>query len=204
MLLKIYPENPELTKILKAVETLRKDGVIVVPTDTVYALCCDIHNQKAADKISRIKGVKLEDANFSFICYDLSTISEFTRQFDTSVYKLMRRSLPGPYTFILHANHNVPSIFRSKKKTIGIRVPDNSIVREIVKELGNPLMATSIHHEDALVDYMTDPSLIHDTLTEVDAVIDGGPGGNEPSTIIDCTGSVPLIVREGKGVDLLS
>ncbi|MGI8892992.1 MAG: L-threonylcarbamoyladenylate synthase [Bacteroidia bacterium] len=204
MLLKIYPENPEQSKILKAVEILRNDGVIVVPTDTIYALCCDIKNQKAVDKISKIKGVKLEEANFSFICYDLSNISEFTKQFDTSVYKLMKRSLPGPYTFILHANHNVPPIFRSKKKTIGIRVPDNSIVREIVKELGNPLMATSIHDDDEIIDYVTDPTLIHDNYTDVDAVIDGGSGGNEPSTIIDCTGDEPVVIREGKGINLLS
>lgn len=204
MLIKLYPENPELSKILKTVEIMRNDGVVVIPTDTVYAFCCDIHNPKAVDKICRIKRVKLEEANFSFICYDLSNISEFTRQFNTSVYKLMKQLLPGPFTFILQANNNVPPIFRSRKKTIGIRVPDNSIVREIVKELGNPIMATSVHDEDEVVDYITDPSLIHEIFKDVDAVIDGGAGGIEPSTVIDCTGTDPLIIREGKGADLLS
>lgn len=204
MLLKIYPQNPEQSKVLKAVEILRSNGVVIIPTDTVYSLCCDIHNQKAVDKICRIKGVRLEHSNFSFICHDLSNISEFTRQFDTSVYKLMKQLLPGPFTFILNANNNVPPIFRSKKKTIGIRVPDNSIAREIVKELGNPLMATSVHDEDEIVDYITDPSLIHETFKDVDAIIDGGPGGIEPSTVIDCTGNEPIIIREGKGADLLS
>ena len=198
MLLKLYSENPELSKILKAVEILRNDGIVIIPTDTVYALCCDIYNTKAVDKICNIKGVKPEHANFSFICNGLSNISEFTRQFNSSVYKLMKQLLPGPFTFILQANNKVPPIFRSKKKTIGIRVPDNSIAREIVKELGNPVMATSVHDEDEIVDYITDPSLIHDTFKEVDAVIDGGPGGIEPSTVIDCTGSEPVIVREGK------
>lgn len=200
MLLKIHPETPSQRQIQKAVETLANDGVIILPTDTIYALACSINSPKAIEKVARIKGVKKEKANFSFLFYDLSQLSDYTKPFGNEVFKLMRSTLPGPYTFILHANTNVPKIFHNKKKTLGIRIPENNIVSEIIKELGHPLMSTSIHDEDTILEYSTDPELIHEKFkNQVDIVIDGGFGGNVPSTIVDCTGEEILIVREGKG-----
>ncbi len=200
MLLRIHPDNPYPREISKAVACLREGGVIIFPTDTVYALGCSIYSTRAVEKICRIKGVKLEKADFSFICHDLSHLSDFTKQFDRSIYKLMNRALPGPYTFILPAGNKVPSVFRHRKKTIGIRVPGNNIARTLVKELGNPLMSTSVHDEDEISGYTTDPTLIHEKYAKLaDMVIDGGMGDNEPSTVIDCTGADPVILREGKG-----
>jgi tRNA threonylcarbamoyl adenosine modification protein (Sua5/YciO/YrdC/YwlC family) len=200
MLLQIFPDNPNLLHINKAVEALRNGEVIIIPTDTVYALACSILHNKAIEKICRLKNIRLEKANFSFLCYDLSHISDFTKPFSTEVFRLMKQSLPGPFTFILNANSNVPHIFKSNKKTIGIRVPDNTISRMIVKVLGHPLMVTSVHDDDDIVEYTTDPSEIDLRFTnDVELIIDGGYSDIHPSTVIDCTGDSPVIIREGKG-----
>ncbi len=206
MLLKIHPQNPSDRQIKTAVNCLVSGGIVVYPTDTVYGLACDIYKPKALERIARIKNINLEKANFSFICYDLSTLSEYTRPISNTVYKLMRKSLPGPFTYILEANNNVPKIFHSKKRTIGIRVPDNNIARELVRQLGNPIASTSIHDEDEIIEYTTDPELIHEKFHKlVDMVIDGGYGDNEASTVIDCTTGDPVLLRQGKGIieDLL-
>lgn len=201
MLIKIYPENPDEKRIQQAVDVLKKGGLIVYPTDSVYAIGCDMTNRRAVEKMAQLKGIKLEDANFSLICYDLSNISEYTVQFGTNLYKMMKRALPGPFTFILNANKNIPKLFQSKKQTIGIRVPDNTIARKIVRELGNPLLSTSVHDDDEIIEYTTDPELIHERYeNKVDLVIDGGFGNNEASTIINCTGNEPEIIRQGIGV----
>jgi tRNA threonylcarbamoyl adenosine modification protein (Sua5/YciO/YrdC/YwlC family) len=198
-LIKIYPENPNPKAIKKVIDVLRSGGLIIYPTDTVYGLGCDITNTRALEKIARIKGVKLEKANFSFICEDLSNLSDYVKQIDTSTFKILKRALPGPYTFILPGSKQLPSVFK-KKKTVGIRVPDNSIAREIVRELGNPIVSTSIRDEDEIIEYTTDPELIYEKWNNlVDLVIDGGYGGNEASTVIDFSGGDPIVVREGKG-----
>jgi len=200
MLVKLFNENPNLREILKVVEVLRKGGLIIYPTDTVYGLGCDITNAKAVEKVARIKNVKVEKNNFSFICSDLSHISDFTKPISNLVFKLMKKNLPGPFTFILEANNNLPKYFKGKK-TVGIRVPDNNIIREIVRELGNPILSTSIHDEDEILEYSTDPELINEKYQDIaEVVIDGGYGEFIPSTIIDCTGEEIVIVREGKGV----
>ena len=203
-LIRIYDENPNMKKVDEAVAILRKGGVIIYPTDTVYGLGCDITKVKALEKVARIKQVKLEKANFSFICYDLSNLSEYIRQIETPVYKILKRALPGPYTFILRGNNKLPKAFKNKK-TVGIRVPDNNIIRAIVKELGNPIISTSIHDEDDVIEYTTDPELIFEKWRDkVDLVIDGGYGGNVASTIIDLSENEISIVREGKGsLDIL-
>lgn len=201
MLIKIYPENPDEKRIQQVIDVLKKGGVIVYPTDSVYSMGCDMANKRAVEKMAQLKGVKLEEANFSLICYDLSNISEYTVQFGTDIYKMMKRALPGPYTFILNANKNIPKLFQSKKQTIGIRVPDNNIARTIVNQLGNPMLSTSVHDDDEILEYTTDPELIHERYDgQVDIVIDGGYGNNEASTVIDCTGETPEIVRQGIGV----
>ena len=201
MLIKLYPENPNGREIRKIVDTLRSGGIIIYPTDTVYGLGCDIMNQKAVEIIAQIKGIKPEKANFSFICHDLSHISDYTRPLDNTVFKLMKRNLPGPFTFILEANNNVPKLFKSKKKTVGIRVPANDIARDIVKELGNPILSTSIRDEDDVIEYTTDPELINEKYSNlVDIIIDAGYGNNEASTVVDCTGDEPEIIREGIGI----
>ncbi|TNF43011.1 MAG: threonylcarbamoyl-AMP synthase [Bacteroidetes bacterium] len=200
MLVKLFNENPNQREILKIVDVLRKGGLIIYPTDTVYGLGCDITNAKAVEKVARIKNVKVEKNNFSFICSDLSHISDFTKPISNSVFKLMKKNLPGPFTFILEANNNVPKYFKGKK-TVGIRVPDNNIIREIIRELGNPILSTSIHDEDEILEYSTDPELIHEKYLEIaDIVVDGGYGEFIPSTVVDCTGDEITIVREGKGV----
>jgi tRNA threonylcarbamoyl adenosine modification protein (Sua5/YciO/YrdC/YwlC family) len=185
---------------LKACEVIQKGGILVYPTDTVYALGCDINNHKAVDRIARLKGIKLNKADFSFIFSDLSQVSDYARLVSNSVFKMMKAYLPGPYTFILPARSNVPRIFHSSKKTIGIRIPDNKIPLEIVRELRHPIMTTSIHDEDELIEYTTDPDLIWENFKDkVDAVIHGGFGNNEPSTVIDCTNHEPVVVRQGIG-----
>jgi tRNA threonylcarbamoyl adenosine modification protein (Sua5/YciO/YrdC/YwlC family) len=200
MLLKIHPDNPAERQMKLAIDCLQNDGVIIYPTDTVYALGCSIYKPKALEQVARIKGIKLEKANFSFVCHDLSNISEYTRPIPNEVYKLMKRNLPGPFTFILDANNNVPKIFQHKKKTVGIRIPDNFIARELVRMLGNPIISTSIYDEDDIIEYTTDPELIYEKYNRiVDAVIDGGYGDNEASTIVDCTGDEPMVLRQGKG-----
>jgi tRNA threonylcarbamoyl adenosine modification protein (Sua5/YciO/YrdC/YwlC family) len=200
MLLRIYNENPNPRDIRKVVDVLRDGGVIIYPTDTVYGMGCDITNQKAVEKVTRLKGIKIEKANFSFICSDLSHISDYTKPIPNSVFKLMKKNLPGPFTFILEANNNVPRYFKGKKKTVGIRVPDNNIIREIVYELGNPILSTSIYDEDEILEYTTDPELIYEKYHDfADVIIDGGYGELVPSTVVDCTKDELEIIREGKG-----
>jgi len=200
MLIKIYPENPNEKVIQQVVDVLQKGGIVIYPTDTVYGMGCDISNSKAIEKICKIRGIKPEKANFSFICYDLSHISDFTRQIDNETYRVIKKALPGPFTFIFNANKNVPKLLSSNKKTVGIRVPDNTIARAIVKMLGNPIISTSIHDDDEIIEYSTDPELIHEKYQDiVDLVIDGGYGDNEPSTIVDCSEGEFEIIRQGKG-----
>jgi tRNA threonylcarbamoyl adenosine modification protein (Sua5/YciO/YrdC/YwlC family) len=200
MLLKIHPENPELRKIRIVAECLKNGGIIIYPSDTVYALGCDIYHPKAIEKIYKIKNKDPRKSNFSFICSDLSHLSDFVFSIDTPIYRVMRKALPGPFTFILKANSKVPKIFQSKKKTVGIRIPDNKICMELVKELGNPIMTTSIHDEDEILDYTTDPAHIYEKYDRmVDIVIDGGFGGNKPSTVVDCSDGDFTVLREGIG-----
>ncbi|MCZ8168704.1 translation factor SUA5 [Flavobacterium fontis] len=201
---KIYNDNPNEAALKKVVEVLRNGGIIIYPTDTVYGLGCDITNTKALERVAKLKGIKLEKANLSFICYDLSHISDYVKQIDTSTFKLLKRALPGPYTFILPGNNDLPKVFKNKK-TVGIRVPDNNIIRSIVNTLGNPIISTSIHDEDEVLEYSTDPELIFEKWQNlVDLVIDGGYGDNMPSTVIDLSGYEPVVVREGKGsLDIL-
>ncbi len=205
MLISIHPDNPDERKINQVVSILQKGGVIIYPTDTVYSMACDLNNRRAVEKMAQLKGVKVDKINFSLVCYDLSHISDFTVQFSNATYKLMKRALPGPYTFILNANTSVPKLFKSNKKTIGIRVPDNNIAREIVNKLGNPLLSTSVHSDDEILEYITNPELIFEKYENmVDAVVDGGYGNNDASTVIDCTENDPIIIREGIGsIDII-
>jgi len=199
MILNIHPDNPNPKRIQEVAEILSGGGLVIYPTDTVYSIGCDLMNQKAIARVANIKGVKPDKANFSIICYDLSHISEYARV-NTPEYKMLKKSLPGPFTFILNATGNVPKIFKSKKKTIGIRIPDNNIAREIVNEFGNPIIATSVRDEDEILEYTTDPELIHEKYGKlVDVVINGGHGNNEASTIIDLTQGEAEIVRQGLG-----
>jgi tRNA threonylcarbamoyl adenosine modification protein (Sua5/YciO/YrdC/YwlC family) len=200
MLLKIYEDNPSSRHIKQAADTLREGGIIIYPTDTIYALGCDLYNLKAIDKLAMLKGLRREEARFSFICHDLSQLSDYTKPISNDLFRLMRQLLPGPYTFILDANNNVPKIVQRKRKQVGIRVPDNSITRAIVEMLGNPIMSTSIHDTDEIIEYTTDPELIYEKFRDqVDLVIDGGYGGNQPSTVLDCTGGEIVVTRAGKG-----
>ena len=197
----MFNENPNPRDVRQVVEVLRNSGVIIYPTDTVYGMGCDITNQKAVERVARLKGIKVEKANFSFICSDLSHLSDYTRPISNTVFKLMKKNLPGPFTFILEANNNVPKYFKGKKKTVGIRVPDNNIIHHIVSELGNPILSTSIYDDDEILEYTTDPELIHEKYqNDVDIVIDGGYGELVPSTVVDCTTDVIEIIREGKGI----
>ncbi|WP_072881674.1 L-threonylcarbamoyladenylate synthase [Flagellimonas taeanensis] len=198
-LIRLYEENPNPRQVEKIVEVLRRGGLVIYPTDTVYGLGCDITNSKALQRIARIKGIKLEKANWSFVCADLSNLSDYVRQIDSSTFKILKRTLPGPYTFILPGNNNLPKDFK-KKKTVGIRVPDNAIAQALVTGLGNPIVSTSIRDEDDILEYTTDPELIFEKWQNlVDIVINGGYGGNVASTVIDLSEGEPLIVREGKG-----
>jgi tRNA threonylcarbamoyl adenosine modification protein (Sua5/YciO/YrdC/YwlC family) len=201
MIIPIHPDNPGTRQVSQVVDILRKGGVIVYPTDTVYGLGCDIYNSKAVERIARIKGIKPEKANFSIVCNDLSHITDFTRHLSNHVFKVMKKYLPGPFTFILPANNSLPKMFKNKKKTIGIRIPKHTIPLAIIKELGNPIITTSIHDADKLIDYTTDPEIIHENLGNlVDAVIDAGYGNNIPSTILDCTTDDIQIIRQGLGI----
>jgi tRNA threonylcarbamoyl adenosine modification protein (Sua5/YciO/YrdC/YwlC family) len=202
--IKLYNENPNPRQVARVVEVLRDGGLVIYPTDTVYGLGCDITNTKALERIARIKGVKLEKSNFSFICYSLSDLSDYVKQIDTSTFKILKRALPGPYTFILPGAKTLPHPFK-KRKTVGIRIPDNNITLEIVKQLGNPLVSTSIRDEDEILEYTTDPELILEKWDNlVDLVIDGGYGDNEASTVIDLSVNPPEVLREGKGsLDIL-
>ncbi|MDD4729196.1 MAG: L-threonylcarbamoyladenylate synthase [Dysgonamonadaceae bacterium] len=199
MLVKIYEDNPNQREIDKVLEVLRNGGIVIYPTDTLYAFGCDALNVRAVEKICALKGINPQRNNLSIICYDLSDISEYARV-NTTTFKLMRRNLPGPFTFILNTTSTLPRIYKNRK-TVGIRVPDNNIIRELVTQLGNPIMTTSVNgDEDEAIEYRTDPELIHEKWGEIaEIVVDGGHGGLEPSTIVDCTGSLPEITRQGKG-----
>lgn len=200
MLLKIHPDNPELRKISMAVDSLKKGGVIIYPTDTVYGLGCDIYNSNAVERICKIKGMNPKKANLSILCSDFSHLSDFTSPIETSIFRVMKKALPGPFTFILKANSNVPKIFKYKKNTVGIRIPESNIAREIVKELGSPIVTTTIHDTDEIIAYTTDPEIIYDRYKNiVDIVIDGGFGNNMPSTIVDCSEGDFEVVRQGLG-----
>jgi len=201
MLLKIYPENPSHSSIRRVVEELERGGIIIYPTDTVYGMGCDIMNPKAVEKVARLKGINPTKANFSFICHDLSHISDYTKQVDNPIFKLMKRHFPGPFTFILQASSQVPKMFKSNKKTVGIRIPNNPVILEIVRELGRPILSTSIHDPDEVIEYTTDPELIYEKYKEhVNIIIDGGYGNNEASTIVNCTKEEPVIERQGLGI----
>ena len=200
MLLKIYPENPNPRDIQRVAEIVRNGGVIIYPTDTIYGLGCDIFNVKAVEKVCKIKGLQPEKSSFSFICCDLSQLSEFAKV-DNQTFKLMKKNLPGAFTFILNGNSNLPRLFKNKK-TVGIRIPDNNIITELVRELGHPIMTTSVRttEQDDMIEYFSDPELIHEKFRNmVDVVIDGGYGNTEPSTVVDCTGDEPVITRQGIG-----
>lgn len=200
MLLRIHPETPSQRQINIVTECLNDGGVVISPTDTVYGLTCDIFQSKAIERIARIKGIKPDKANFSFLCSDLSELSDYTKPIHNDLFKLMKRLLPGPYTFILNANNTVPKYIQNKKKTVGIRIPNNNIPLEIVKNLGHPIMSTSVHDEDDLIEYTTDPELIYEKYKNlVDIVINGGYGGNLASTVLDCTGDEIVLVRQGLG-----
>jgi tRNA threonylcarbamoyl adenosine modification protein (Sua5/YciO/YrdC/YwlC family) len=201
MLIRINPDKPNYSEITKVVNCLRDGGVIIYPTDTVYGIGCDINKQRAVERVCKLKGVEPAKANFSFICSDLSHLADFTKPISTSTFKLMKKALPGAFTFILEANNNVPKLFSSKKKTVGIRIPDNNICIEIVKQLGNPIMSTSVHDDDEIIEYTTDPELIYEKYKDkVDMVIAGGYGNNEASTIVDCSDGDYTILRQGMGI----
>lgn len=201
MLIKIYPENPAERLIETVVDTLGQGGIIIYPTDSVYAMGCSMLKPRAVERHARIKGVRADKARFSFIFHDLTDLSSYTKPISNTVFKLIRRITPGPFTFILEANNRIPKLLMSNRKTIGIRIPDNSIARSIVSRLGHPMMSTSVHDDDQIIEYTTDPELIHEKYgNEVDLVIDGGFGDNRPTTIIDCTNDQITLVRQGKGI----
>jgi tRNA threonylcarbamoyl adenosine modification protein (Sua5/YciO/YrdC/YwlC family) len=198
--IKLHQENPDLRKIKQIVKMLKDGAVIIYPTDTIYGLGCDLTNRKAIDKLCRVKGIKAGKINLSFICEDMSHISDYVKNLPTPTFKLMKKNLPGPFTFILNANSNVPKIVNANKKTVGIRIPENSITTDIVKMLGNPLITTSIKGEDEFIEYPTDPEEIYEQFQHlVDVIIDGGPGKNVPSTIVDCTSTDFEVIRAGLG-----
>jgi tRNA threonylcarbamoyl adenosine modification protein (Sua5/YciO/YrdC/YwlC family) len=200
MLVKIYPNNPNEKQLAEVVACLRSGGLIIYPTDTVYGLGCDIYQAKAIEKLCMLRNIKPEKANLSFICADLSHLSDFVKPIDNSVFRVLKHALPGPFTFILNANNKVPKLMHSNKKTVGIRVPDNEIARSIVKLLGNPIVSTSIHDDDEVIEYSTDPELIYEKYKDlVDIVIDGGYGELQASTVVDYTSDEPVILRQGKG-----
>jgi tRNA threonylcarbamoyl adenosine modification protein (Sua5/YciO/YrdC/YwlC family) len=198
--LKIHPVNPERRKILQVVDVLKKGGIVVYPTDTIYGIGCDLMNRKSIERLCQIMGIKPHKLDLSFICNDLSHISEYVRRIDTNIFKLLKKTLPGPYTFILESSSKVPKILDVNKKTVGIRIPDHQIPRDIVAELGNPLITSSIKDDDVIKEYTTDPEeIFEDFKNLVDIVIDGGAGGNVPSTVIDCTTEDLTVIRKGAG-----
>jgi tRNA threonylcarbamoyl adenosine modification protein (Sua5/YciO/YrdC/YwlC family) len=201
MLIRIYPENPNPRHIRQVVDLLESGGIIIYPTDTVYAMGCDIKAHKSIERIARLKGLNPDNPDLSLIFLNMSQLSEYTIIRDNSVFKLLKRNLPGPFTFIVRANNQIPKMFKNKKKTVGIRIPDNTIVLEIVRELGRPIITTSIHDQDEIIEYTTDPELIYEKYRGfTDIVINGGYGRNEASTIVDCTGEEPIVVRQGLGI----
>jgi tRNA threonylcarbamoyl adenosine modification protein (Sua5/YciO/YrdC/YwlC family) len=201
MLIRIYNDNPNLKHIRQIADILESGGIIIYPTDTVYAMGCDISATRSIEKIARLKGLNPKNPDLSLIFHDMSQLSEYTIIRDNTVFKLLKRNLPGPFTFIVQANNQIPKLFKNKKKTVGIRIPDNKIVLELVKELGRPIITTSIHDPDQVLEYSTDPELIYEKYRDfADAVIDGGFGNNEASTIVDCTGEETEIIRQGLGI----
>lgn len=201
MIITLHPDNPNLRDLKKVEEVLNKDGVIILPTDTIYAMACLLHSKKAIERMSKIAGKRMEKVNYSLLCSDLSHIADYTSNLNKNVFRLLKANLPGAFTFILPANNQIGKHFGGNKKTIGIRVPDNAIAQTLIKVMGSPLVVSTIHHEDEIIEYMTDPEEIHEKFEhQVDLVIDGGAGGNVPSTIIDCTTSDPFVIREGKGL----
>ena len=201
MIIKLYPENPNPDYIRRVTWVLEEGGIVIYPTDTIYAMGCDIKSNKAIEKIARFKGLNPGNPDMSMIFSSMSQLSEYTVIHDNNLFRLLKRNLPGPFTFIVHANNQIPALFKHRKKTLGIRIPDNNITLEIVRDLGRPLMTTSIHDNDEIMEYITDPELIHEKYDDfVDLVVDGGMGGDEPSTVVDCTGSEPVVLRQGKGI----
>jgi tRNA threonylcarbamoyl adenosine modification protein (Sua5/YciO/YrdC/YwlC family) len=201
MLIKIYNENPNVKQIRRIGDLLESGGIIVYPTDTVYAMGCDIRASKSIEKIARFKGLNPNNPDLSLIFHDMSQLSEYTVIHDNNIFKLLKRNLPGPFTFIVQANNQIPKLFKNKKKTVGIKIPDNNIILEIVRELGRPIVTTSVHDPDEIIEYTTDPELIHEKFSDfANAVVDGGYGKNEASTIVDCTGDKIEIVRQGLGI----
>jgi tRNA threonylcarbamoyl adenosine modification protein (Sua5/YciO/YrdC/YwlC family) len=201
MLVHIYNENPNTKHIRKIVDLLENGGIIIYPTDTVYAMGCDIQAIRSIEKIARFKGLNPKNPELSLIFHDMSQLSEYTIIRDNTLFKLLKRNLPGPFTFIVQANNQIPKLFKNKKKTVGIRIPDNRIVLELVRELGRPIITTSIHDPDEVIEYTTDPELIYEKYRDfADAVIDGGFGKNEASTVVDCTGEEIVIERQGLGI----
>ena len=200
MLITIHPKNPEIKKIESVVDCLKKGGVIIYPTDAVYSIGCDLMNARAVERVAKIKGIAVENANFSLMCSELAQAANYVKPFDTNTFKLLKKALPGPFTFILEASSTVPKIFKNKKKTIGIRIPDNKIIHEIVKLLGNPLIATSVHDDDEVIEYTTDPELIYEKYyTTIDLLVNGGYGHNTATTIVDLSNNDLEIIREGLG-----
>ena len=200
MLFELHPKNPNIRDLKKIVDLLQKDGVIIIPTDTIYAMACKLDSKKAIERMAKIAGKKADKVNFSLICSNLSHIADYTTHMDKAIFRLLKNNLPGPFAFILKANNQVTRFFSGNKKTIGIRVPDNVIAQTLVEELGMPLVVTTIHHEDEVLEYMTDPEEIYAKFEyQIDALINGGVGGNVPSTIIDCSNDEMVMIREGKG-----
>lgn len=198
--IKLYEENPQRTKIEHVVDVLKKGGIVIYPTDTIYGIGCDLFNRKAIERVRRVKGIKPKKFNLSFICNDISQVAEYVRRIDNQAFKVMKKSLPGPFTFIFEASSKVPKILEANKKTVGVRIPANNIPRDIVKVLGNPIVTSSIKDEDEVIEYTTDPELIYDELkNDIDLFIDGGYGGNIPSTVVDFSQGGFEVIREGLG-----
>jgi tRNA threonylcarbamoyl adenosine modification protein (Sua5/YciO/YrdC/YwlC family) len=200
VVVEVQKENLDTRKITQIVDVLNKGGVIIYPTDTVYSFGCSLMHKRAIERMAKLKGLKLKKANFSLICYDLSTLSEHTKFIDRPTYKILNKNLPGPFTFILNASNRIPKLFDTNKKTVGIRIPDSDIAREIVREMGNPLVTTSLHDDDEILEYSTDPYEIADRWeNQVDLIVDGGYGKNEPSTVVDCSDGDIEVIRQGIG-----
>lgn len=201
MLIRIYPENPNKKNIRQVSDALEAGKIIIYPTDSVYAIGCDIRATKSIEKIAAFKGLNPKNPDLSLMFHDMSHLSEYTIVRDNNIFKLLKRNIPGPFTFILTANNQIPKFFKNKKKTVGVRIPDNNIVLEIIQELGRPIVTTSVHDPDELLEYTTDPELIYEKFSDfADIVIDGGYGKNEPTTIVDCTGEEIEVVRQGIGI----
>jgi tRNA threonylcarbamoyl adenosine modification protein (Sua5/YciO/YrdC/YwlC family) len=201
MLLKINSDNPEGRKIDQVVDALKDGGIIIYPTDTVYGLGCDIENAKAVERICQLRGLDPKKAMLAMICSDISQVSDYAQQIDNPVFRLLKRNLPGPFTFVLNAANSVPKMFKNRKKTIGIRVPDHQVPQAIIEKLGRPILTTSLKSDDEILEYFTDPEDIYEDFKKlVDIVVDSGPGGNTPSTVVDCTDEKPVVLRLGAGV----